>query len=163
MKKSTAFKESDPSKDYDIIKKIGIGGFGKVFLCKKRNTGKECALKYVAPKTDKDTKIIRNEIGMMQRSECDSVIKYEEAYVFRGRLWIFMEYMDYGALTPLLEDRKGNIPEHIISYTLWKVVEGLAYLHSKHILHRDLKSDNIMISSEGDVKLGDFGYAAQLT
>ena len=91
------------------------------------------------------------------------MVKYLETYIFKGRLWIFMEYMDYGSLTPLLEDRKGAIPEHIISYTLSKVVEGLAYLHSKHILHRDLKSDNIMISKEGAIKMGDFGYAAQLT
>ena len=65
MEKITTFREEDPSKNYDILKKIGVGGFGKVFLCKKQSTGEQCALKYVDPKTEKDIKIIRNEIGMM--------------------------------------------------------------------------------------------------
>lgn len=113
---ASIYKEDDPSKHYDILKKIGVGGFGKVFLCKKIDTGMECALKYVDPKNEKDKEIIRNEIALMSMSDNDCIIKYFETFLYRGRLWIFMEYMDMGCLTPIVEDCKGNIPEEVIHY-----------------------------------------------
>lgn len=74
-----------------------------------------------------------------------------------------MEYMDGGCLTPVVEEKKGNIPERVCAYILYQTLKGLLYLHSKNILHRDIKSDNILINSNGDLKLADFGYATQLT
>jgi protein-serine/threonine kinase len=68
--------------------------------------------------------------------------------------------MDWGCLTPMVEERRGNIPENVCVYILYKTLQGLSFLHSKHILHRDIKSDNILINSEGLIKLADFGYAA---
>ena len=74
-----------------------------------------------------------------------------------------MELMDVGALTELLEEKKGNIDERFCAYILRKSLEGLYYLHSKSIIHRDIKSDNILCNKHGDIKLCDFGYATQLT
>ena len=91
------------------------------------------------------------------------LVRYSEAFVYKNRIWIFMEYMDLGCLTGILHVRKGCIPEKIISYILRQVLKGLMCLHNRHIVHRDIKSDNVMVSSNGDIKLGDFGYAAQLT
>ena len=71
--------------------------------------------------------------------------------------------MDVGALTEMLEDKKGKIDERLCAYILRKSLEGLYYLHSKSIIHRDIKSDNILVNSNGDIKLCDFGYATQLT
>ena len=71
--------------------------------------------------------------------------------------------MDGGCLTPIVEERKGNISEGVCSYILYQTLKGLAYLHSKNIVHRDIKSDNILVNEQGDLKLADFGYAAQLT
>ena len=53
--------------------------------------------------------------------------------------------------------------EKVIAYILRKTVEGLLYLHSRGIVHRDIKSDNVLLNSKGDIKLADFGYATQLT
>ena len=74
-----------------------------------------------------------------------------------------MELMDVGALTELLEEKKGNIDERLCAYILRRSLEGLYYLHSKSIIHRDIKSDNILVNKNGDIKLCDFGYATQLT
>ena len=93
----------------------------------------------------------------------ENVIKCYQAYDYRQRLWIFLEFMDGGCLTPIVEERKGNISEGVCSYILYQTLKGLAYLHSKNIVHRDIKSDNILVNEQGDLKLADFGYAAQLT
>lgn len=73
-----------------------------------------------------------------------------------------MELMK-GNLTELVMDRAGNLPEKVMAYIAREILSGLLVLHNHHRIHRDLKSDNVLISAEGDVKLGDFGYAAQLT
>lgn len=83
-----------------------------------------------------------------------------EAFDYRQRLWIFLEFMDGGCLTPIVEERKGNIPENVCAYILYQTLRGLAYLHKRNIVHRDIKSDNILVSMNGDLKLADFGYAA---
>ena len=62
----------------------------------------------------------------------------------------------------MLEERRGKIDEKICAYILRKTLEGLHYLHSRGIVHRDIKSDNILINMQGDIKIADFGYATQL-
>lgn len=75
-----------------------------------------------------------------------------------------MEMMGGGCLTDLLENYETiQLFEPQIAYTCRCVLEGLAFMHSKHRIHRDIKSDNILIGKGGEVKIADFGFAAQLT
>jgi len=74
------------------------------------------------------------------------VLKFYEAYEFRGKLWIFLEYMDGGCLTPIIEEMKGSIPENVCCYLLFETLKGLYNLHLKNVMHRDIKSDNILIN-----------------
>jgi serine/threonine protein kinase len=67
------------------------------------------------------------------------------------------------SLADLILDRPGRIPESIIAYLLREILKGLAYLHRRQRIHRDLKSDNILLSMEGQVKIGDLGYCVQLS
>ena len=164
LKKNMTLIEDDPSNKFELLHLIGQGGFGKVYLCKEFATGVLYAMKFVDPKSERERYFLNNEIGLMKSQEKNNyVVRYLEAYLFKDRVWIFMEYLDMGCLTPILDVRRGKLPESIIAYIMKQVLKGLLCLHNKHIVHRDIKSDNIMISSDGDIKLGDFGYAAQLT
>ncbi len=115
------FKKEDPSQFYEIVKKIGYGGFARVFLVKrKQQESSQCALKFIEPKNEKERNIIKNELGiMMMCQENDNVLRCFEAFDYRQRLWIFLEYMDGGCLTPVVEERKGNIPENVCAYILY--------------------------------------------
>lgn len=100
---------------------------------------------------------------MLMCSSEDSILKCIDAYDHRERLWVFLELMDVGALTEILEAKRGNIDEKVCAYILKRTLEGLYFLHQRGIVHRDIKSDNILVNTQGDVKLADFGYATQLT
>jgi serine/threonine protein kinase len=107
---------------------------------------------------------MKNEIAMMAICNHENIIKYYETYLFNDRYWIFLEYMDAGCLTELLDaGLYTQFDENIVRFLIHETLKALDYLHKKHILHRDIKSDNLMLTSTGCVKLGDFGYAAQLT
>ena len=151
--------ETDPSKSYDILGKLGQGGFAKVFKVKRKSDGFICALKFVEPKNEKERRIIINEVGLMQMcTENSGVLKVLEAYDFKQRLWIFVELMD-DALTSFVQNLNKSYTENICKYVLKKSLDGIAYLHERNIIHRDIKSDNILMNLKGEVKLADFGYA----
>lgn len=154
---------TDPSKFYDIIGKLGQGGFAKVFKVKRKKDGFVCALKFVEPKNDTERQIIVNEVGVMRMcADNQGVLKVIEAYDYKQRLWIFVELMD-DALTSYVQTLHKSYSENIVKYVLRKSLEGLHYLHQRHIIHRDIKSDNLLMNAKGEVKLADFGYAVQLT
>lgn len=154
--------ESNPEEKYQIMRKIGEGGSGSVYVCKNIETSETFALKRIRPKNEKQREEITNEIALTLLSQNSNVLSYHESYDFNGFIWIVVELMK-GNLTDLILDRYGRIPENLVAYILREVIRGLMFLHHQHRIHRDIKSDNILISLEGKVKLGDFGYAAQLT
>ena len=100
---------------------------------------------------------------MMHCKQDDCILKCFDAFDHYNKLWIVMELMDLGAFTKYCESKKVKMDEKIIAYVLRKSLEGLLFLHQRGIVHRDIKSDNILLNSKGDIKLADFGYATQLT
>lgn len=80
---------------------------------------------------------------------------------------MFMEYMEYGSLTKFIHyyrvERNEKIPEGVIAYIVFEILKGLGCVHNRWQIHRDLKSDNILINKKGEVKISDFGYALQFT
>mmetsp|Transcript_8799 Transcript_8799/g.17121 ORF Transcript_8799/g.17121 Transcript_8799/m.17121 type:complete len:299 (-) Transcript_8799:637-1533(-) len=154
--------EQNPLDFYTISKELGKGASGSVMQATRTSDGKQVALKKVTMKNANDTENLLNEIALMQLSQHANVLQYFETYSFERSYWIVIELMKCN-LTDLLLSRPGKIPEPLIAYVCREALRGLEFLHLQHRIHRDIKSDNFLLSLDGSVKIGDFGYAAQLT
>lgn len=104
---------------------------------------------------------IINEMAISEMSLHKNIIKIQEAFEYNFSLWIVSELM-VCSLNDLVFDMRDQIDEEVIAYILHEVCSGLLVLHTNQRIHRDIKSDNILISEDGTIKLADFGCAAQL-
>lgn len=105
---------------------------------------------------------ILNEIALMKLSRHMNIIEVYESYAYNKKVYIIVEAMQC-SLTEVLRDTWGSIPEDFLSYICRQILNALTFLHSKYRIHRDVKSDNVLLNYQGQIKLGDFGYCAQLT
>ena len=87
----------------------------------------------------------------------------EDVFVYQGKIFAFLDLMDGGSLTGIVTQRRGSYSEGFCKYVLGMVAKGLLEMHSKNILHRDIKSDNILCSLDGEVKIADLGFSVFLT
>ena len=107
-------------------------------------------------------KLKMNEILMTMLSQNPNVMAYYEAFNYNEYLWVVAELMNDN-LRDLLMAKFGMISEYLMAYICKEVLIGLKHLHSQFRIHRDIKSDNILLSTDGNVKLSNLGYTAQLT
>ena len=108
-------------------------------------------------------KMLPAEISIMAASQHPSIVTYHGSYlVGKESIWVVMELMPGGSLTDIVQETSVKLSEANIAQIMKQTLEGLEYIHSKHIIHRDIKSDNVLIGARGEVKIADFGYAAQL-
>jgi len=156
--------KDDPTKIYKSMNKIGEGAAGEVFVATNVKTGTKVAVKKMEINNE-NIKLLVTEIGIMKTSEHPNIVEYVDSYVVEEReMWVVMEFMGGGCLTDVLECFDSvQMTEPQIAYCCRETLRSLAYIHSLHRIHRDIKSDNILLSSDGHIKLADFGYAAQLT
>jgi len=155
--------KDDPTLLFRDMEKIGEGAAGEVFLATSRNNRKVAVKKMEI--NGENMKLLITEIGIMKTSHHPNIVDYVDSYILEERqLWVVMEYMDGGCLTDILEQFEDlKMTESQIAMVIRETLRALAYIHSLHRIHRDIKSDNILLNSDGCVKLADFGYAAQLT
>eukprot|EP01104_Vermistella_antarctica_P019635 TRINITY_DN77_c0_g1_i1.p1 TRINITY_DN77_c0_g1~~TRINITY_DN77_c0_g1_i1.p1 ORF type:complete len:429 (+),score=126.33 TRINITY_DN77_c0_g1_i1:186-1472(+) len=151
---------TDPQTVIKDLKKIGEGSSGSVYLGTRIADGRKVAIKMISAK-DTDMPAIENEIKMMKSTCQANVVEYLGTYLRKDKLWVCMEYMDGGSLTEVISVCRMTEPQ--IACVCKEVLEALAYIHNLYRIHRDIKSDNILMNSEGNTKLADFGYCAQLT
>ncbi|ORX34348.1 kinase-like domain-containing protein [Kockovaella imperatae] len=153
---------TDPNQRYSKIKKVGQGASGMVFVAKTLATGKKVAIKQMDLAQQPRKELIVNEIIVMKESQHPNVVNFLDAFLIRSsELWIILEYMEGGALTDVIENNK--MEERQISAICLETCRGLQHLHSRSIIHRDIKSDNILMNTQGEVKITDFGFCAKLT
>uniref|UniRef100_A0A0E0P0D1 non-specific serine/threonine protein kinase n=1 Tax=Oryza rufipogon TaxID=4529 RepID=A0A0E0P0D1_ORYRU len=147
--------------DFEIIKPISRGAFGRVFLAKKRTTGDLFAIK-VLRKADMIRKnaveSILAERDILITVRNPFVVRFFYSFTSRENLYLVMEYLNGGDLYSLLRNL-GCLDEDVARIYLAEVVLALEYLHSMHIVHRDLKPDNLLIAHDGHIKLTDFGLS----
>ncbi|KAI7888167.1 protein kinase [Mucor mucedo] len=156
----TICTESDPSLVYRNMRKIGQGASGGVYTAYSDHCDFPVAIKQMNLEQQPKKELIINEILVMKESKQKNIVNFIDSYLWRGDLWVIMEYMEGGSLTDVVTNNM--MMEGQIAAVCHEVLEGLQHLHSKGVIHRDIKSDNILLSLYGDIKLTDFGFCAQL-
>ncbi|KAA8494695.1 Serine/threonine-protein kinase pakC [Porphyridium purpureum] len=163
------FRDEDPELHFQAIKGLGKGAGGIVILVTKNDdpTQTKLALKKVEPADESEERALEMEITVMSGTRHKNLIKCYETFRWEGAWWISMEYMSGGCLTDVLDflrKTKQSMPEKLIAYVIRQTLKGLNYMHMQKRLHRDIKSDNILVcADQGTVKLADFGFVCELT
>ena len=152
---------------YKIIKKIGEGSFGVVYLAQYLKTSSLCVIKKIdfGGLTKEEIKESYNEVNILKKLDHPNIIKFIEVKPSKKNIEIITEYADKGDLyNQLLIQKEKNIhfTEETIQDWLIQTCQALKYIHSKHIIHRDIKPHNIFLTKKGSIKLGDFGISKRL-
>ena len=150
----------DPSKMFTNLNKIGQGASGGVFTARSLGSNQLVAIKQMVLQQQPKKDLIVNEIEVMKQSRHPNIVNFLSAYMTNGELWVVMEYMEGGPLTDIV--LYSILSEGQIAAIAREVLTGLRHLHSQGVIHRDIKSDNVLMSMRGEVKLTDFGFCAQL-
>ncbi|XP_055704961.1 mitogen-activated protein kinase kinase kinase kinase 3 isoform X6 [Phlebotomus papatasi] len=159
---SSDISRRNPQNEYELIQKIGSGTYGDVYKAKRLQSNDLAAIKVIKLEPGDDIQIIQQEIIMMRDCRHPNIIAYYGSYLRRDKLWICMEYCGGGSLQDIYQVT-GPLTEQQIAYMCRETLKGLAYLHSRGKMHRDIKGANILLTESGDVKLADFGVSAQIT
>lgn len=155
----------DPRPLYPVMKtKIGKGGFGEVFLSTNTRTGEKVAIKKMQINRKNKEEYLAMEIGIMKTCQNPSIVRFIDSYRVDDVVWVVMEYCGGGSLLEIVEIYdQFRLTERQVAFIARECVKALHYVHSMGRLHRDIKSNNILLSAKGHVKITDFGFAAQLT
>uniref|UniRef100_A0A674KH95 non-specific serine/threonine protein kinase n=1 Tax=Terrapene triunguis TaxID=2587831 RepID=A0A674KH95_9SAUR len=159
----------DPAGIFELVQVVGNGTYGQVYKGRHVKTGQLAAIK-VMNVTENEEEEIKLEINMLKKySHHRNIATYYGAFVKQSpagqddQLWLVMEYCGAGSVTDLVKKTKGNcFKEDWIAYICREVLRGLAHLHFNHVIHRDIKGQNVLLTENAEVKLVDFGVSAQL-
>ncbi|KAF8931660.1 signal transducing kinase of the PAK, partial [Haplosporangium bisporale] len=143
--------DADPTKLYRSLVKIGQGASGGVYTAYQVGTNLSVAIKQMNLEQQPKKDLIINEILVMKESSHKNIVNYIDSFLYRGDLWVVMEYMEGGSLTEVVTTNEMGDPQ--IGAVCRETLLGLEHLHSKGVIHRDIKSDNVLLALNGDIKL----------
>ncbi|VCX30753.1 unnamed protein product [Gulo gulo] len=151
----------DPREYLDNFIKIGEGSTGIVCIATEKHTGKQVAVKKMDLRKQQRRELLFNEVVIMRDYHHDNVVDMYNSYLVGDELWVVMEFLEGGALTDIVTHTRMN--EEQIATVCLSVLRALSYLHNQGVIHRDIKSDSILLTSDGRIKLSDFGFCAQVS
>ncbi|KAF8329444.1 kinase-like domain-containing protein [Cantharellus anzutake] len=153
--------EGDPTRQYRNLVKIGQGASGGVYTAYQVGTNLSVAIKQMDLDKQPKKDLIINEILVMRSSRHPNIVNYIDSFLYKNDLWVIMEYMEGGSLTDVVT--ANLMTEGQIAAVSRETCQGLEHLHRHGVIHRDIKSDNVLLSMQGDIKLTDFGFCAQIS
>ncbi|XP_056873532.1 serine/threonine-protein kinase PAK 6-like isoform X1 [Takifugu flavidus] len=151
----------DPRTMLENFVKIGEGSTGIVCIAEERESGRQVAVKMMDLRKQQRRELLFNEVVIMRDYHHQNVVQMYRSALVGEELWVIMEYLQGGALTHIICQTRLN--EEQIATVCEGVLQALTYLHSQGVIHRDIKSDSILLTLDGRIKLSDFGFCAQIS
>uniref|UniRef100_A0A3P8TIW0 non-specific serine/threonine protein kinase n=1 Tax=Amphiprion percula TaxID=161767 RepID=A0A3P8TIW0_AMPPE len=151
----------DPRMTLENFVKIGEGSTGVVCIARERHSGRQVAVKMMDLRKQQRRELLFNEVVIMRDYRHQNVVEMYRSALVEEELWVIMEYLQGGALTNIVSETRLN--EEQIATVCEGVLQALSYLHSQGVIHRDIKSDSILLTLDGRIKLSDFGFCAQIS
>ncbi|CAD5120556.1 DgyrCDS9122 [Dimorphilus gyrociliatus] len=149
---------------FEKIDRIGSGSYGVVFKCRNKETSQLVAIKKFI-ESDEDPlikKVAMREIRMLKQLKHPNLVNLLEVFKRKKKLHLVFEYLDHTVLDELESYQKG-LPEDKIRKIIYQICVAVNFCHEHNCIHRDVKPENILVSSKGIVKLCDFGFARLIT
>ncbi|KAJ1126746.1 hypothetical protein NDU88_005152 [Pleurodeles waltl] len=154
-------RDQDPTLEWEVVGELGDGAFGKVYKVKNRETGVFAAAKVIETKSEEELEDYMVEIEILATCDHRYIVKLLGAFYHDGKLWIMIEFCPGGAVDAVMLELDRGLLEPQLRVVCRQMLEALAYLHSKKIIHRDLKAGNVLLTHDGDIRLADFGVSAR--
>eukprot|EP01084_Bolivina_argentea_P146661 256732_1 len=151
----------DPELNFKILKPLGEGAYGAVFKAIDTRDDQLVALKVMRfdPEECQD---LLSEIKILRECNHEFIVNFKDTFHKDGNLWLAMEFCEGGSALDIVKVTKHTLSERQCQCVLYHSLQGLAYLHSKNLIHRDIKAANILINKDGRCKLADFGVAKSI-
>ncbi|XP_011099741.1 mitogen-activated protein kinase kinase kinase 3-like [Sesamum indicum] len=145
---------------------LGRGTFGHVYLGFNSENGQMCAIKEVKVVSDDQSskeslKQLNQEMALLSQLSHANIVQYYGSDLTEDRLSLYLEYVSGGSIHKLLQEY-GPFGEPVIQNYTRQILSGLAYLHGRNTVHRDIKGANILVDPNGEIKLADFGMAKHI-
>ena len=134
---------------------IGKGGQGTIFKVHCKSDGKVFAMKMAENCSEVERQMIINEASLISYLQIDEMVQCLEVYEHNDCLFLILEYMDQKSMSNIVQYSHEHYSEDFCKYTVYKVGLGLSKMHNHNVLHRDIKSENILSSSDGEIKIAD--------
>ncbi|XP_018407287.1 PREDICTED: serine/threonine-protein kinase PAK mbt isoform X1 [Cyphomyrmex costatus] len=153
--------QGDPRENLENFLKIGEGSTGTVCIATDKSTNRQVAVKKMDLRKQQRRELLFNEVVIMRDYHHPNIVEMYNSFLVDDELWVVMEYLEGGALTDIVTHSR--MDESQIATVCSQCLKPLAYLHSQGVIHRDIKSDSILLTADGRVKLSDFGFCAQVS
>jgi serine/threonine protein kinase len=149
----------NPEELFDLQEKLGQGTYGSVYKAIHKVSGKVVAAKIL---NISESESLIKEISVLREIYCPFIISYFGTYLKEQKVWIILEYCDGGSVQDILRIQEDSLSVEEIASIVEMVLKGLAFLHGRRKMHRDIKAGNILITTEGFAKIADFGVSTHL-
>jgi len=155
-------KGVDPETEFDLIELVGQGNYGRVYKAMHKKTGKIYSAKIAYIEKTNEVESFKKEINILSQCNNQYIVHYYGSYIKGHQIWIILEFCDGGSLFELIKILPRNLNEEEIASLIYMILKGLVFLHENKKIHRDIKTENILLTHKGIAKLADFGVSTQL-